>query len=82
MNNQQRLRIYEQFFHKINLHCITMNNEKIKDAIGLIGSERTENDPERDTNQVMKHLNEIAELEHQAVIDLMAGSSRFGMIEL
>jgi len=36
MNNQQRLRIYEQFFHKINLHCITMNNEKIKDAVGLI----------------------------------------------
>jgi hypothetical protein len=38
MNNQQRLRIYEQFFHKINLHCITMNTEKIKDAIGLIDS--------------------------------------------
>ena len=37
---------------------------------------------ERDTNQVVKHLQEIAELEHQAVIDLMAGPSRFGMIEL
>lgn len=56
--------------------------QALKDAIGPIGSERTENDPERDTNQVVMHLQEIAELEHQAVIDLMAGPSRFGMIEL
>jgi len=51
-------------------------------AIGPIGDEKTGNEPERDTNQVVKHLQEIAELEHQAVIDLMAGPSRSGMIEL
>jgi len=56
--------------------------QALKDAIGPIGSERNGNDPERDTNQVVMHLQEIAELEHQAVIDLMAGPSRFGMIEL
>lgn len=38
MTNQQRLKIYEQFFHKISINCTTMNNEKIKDAVGLIYS--------------------------------------------
>jgi hypothetical protein len=56
--------------------------EALKQAIGPIGDEKTGNEPERDTNQVVRHLQEIAELEHQAVIDLMAGPSRFGMIEL
>jgi hypothetical protein len=65
-----------------NDHELRSRLQALKDAIGPIGSERTENDPERDTNQVVMHLQEIAELEHQAVIDLMAGPSRFGMIEL
>jgi hypothetical protein len=56
--------------------------ESLKQAIGLIGDEKTGNEPERDTNQVVTNLQEIAELEHQAVIDLMARPSRFGMIEL
>ncbi len=56
--------------------------ESLEQAIGPIGDEKTGNEPERDTNQVVMLLQEIAELEHQAVIDLMAGPSRFGMIEL
>jgi hypothetical protein len=56
--------------------------EALKQAIGPIGDEKTGNEPERDANQVVRHLQEISELEHQAVIDLMAGPSRFGMIEL
>lgn len=38
MTNKQRLKIYEQFFHKINIYCTTMNGEKVKDAVGLIDS--------------------------------------------
>lgn len=36
MTKLERLKIYESFFHSINVHCITMNNEKIKDAVSLI----------------------------------------------
>jgi hypothetical protein len=47
--------------------------EALKQAIGPIDGEKTGNEPVRDTNQVVKHLQEISELEHQAMIDLMAG---------
>jgi hypothetical protein len=56
--------------------------EALKQAISSIGDEKTGNEPERDTNWVVKHLQEITELEFQAVIDLMAAPSRFVMIEL
>jgi hypothetical protein len=56
--------------------------DALKTAIGPIGSERTENDAERDTDAVRRHLEEIMELEHQTAKDLMSGPSRFGMIEL
>ena len=46
--------------------------EVLRQAICPIGQEKTENEPERDTNQVVKHLQEITELEQQVVIDLMA----------
>ncbi len=36
MTKSERLKIYESFFHKINVHCITMNNEKIREAVSLI----------------------------------------------
>ena len=36
MTNAERLKIYESFFHQINVYCITMNGEKIQDAVGLI----------------------------------------------
>ena len=38
MTNKERLKIYEAFFHQINVHCIIMNTEKIRDAVGLIDS--------------------------------------------
>lgn len=38
MTNKERLKAYESFFHSINMHCITMNNEKIKEAVSLIDS--------------------------------------------
>lgn len=36
ISKDKKLKIYEKFFHKINLYCVAMNNEKIKDAIHLI----------------------------------------------
>lgn len=36
MTNKERLKIYESFFHQINVYCITMNNDKMQEAIGLI----------------------------------------------
>lgn len=36
MTNKERLKIYESFFHQINVYCITMNNDKLQEAIGLI----------------------------------------------
>lgn len=38
MRKEDRLAIYEKFFHQINVYCITMNQEKIKDAVSLINS--------------------------------------------
>lgn len=38
MRKEERLAIYEDFFHKINIHCITMNQEKIREAVKLIDS--------------------------------------------
>lgn len=36
--NDEKLKIYEGFFHKINIYCTCMKNEKIADAISLIDS--------------------------------------------
>jgi len=36
MTKKERLKIYENFFHQINLHCIMMNSEKIGEAVSLI----------------------------------------------
>lgn len=36
MKQVDRLKIYENFFHKINVYCITMNTDKIREAVGLI----------------------------------------------
>lgn len=36
MTKLERLKIYESFFHQVNVYCITMNNEKIQEAVGLI----------------------------------------------
>lgn len=36
MTKSERLKIYESFFHRINLQVLTMNNEKIKEAVTLI----------------------------------------------
>lgn len=38
MTKLERLKIYESFFHQINVYCITMNEDKIRDAVGLINS--------------------------------------------
>lgn len=38
MTKLERLKIYESFFHQINVYCITMNNDKIREAVGLIDS--------------------------------------------
>lgn len=38
MTKADRLEIYESFFHKINLHVVCMNNEKVRDAVSLIDS--------------------------------------------
>jgi predicted NAD/FAD-binding protein len=38
MTKAERLKIYENFFHQVNVYCITMNNEKLQDAVGLISS--------------------------------------------
>lgn len=38
MTKLERLKIYERFFHQINVYCITMNNDKIREAVGLIDS--------------------------------------------
>lgn len=38
MTKADRLEIYESFFHKINLHVVCMNNEKISDAVHIIDS--------------------------------------------
>jgi hypothetical protein len=36
MRKAERLAIYEEFFHTINVHCTTMNQEKIREAVSLI----------------------------------------------
>lgn len=36
MNQKQRLFVYEQFMHKISIHCTTMNTKKIQEAVSLI----------------------------------------------
>lgn len=36
MTDSEKLRIYESFFHRINLFRVTMNNDKIATAISLI----------------------------------------------
>lgn len=38
MTKKERLKIYESFFHQMNVHCITMNQAKITEAVGLIDS--------------------------------------------
>lgn len=38
MTKAERLKIYENFFHRINFHCVTMNNTKITEAVSLIDS--------------------------------------------
>jgi hypothetical protein len=38
MNKNDRLRIYEKFFHRINLYCVSLNNEKVREAVSLIDS--------------------------------------------
>lgn len=38
MTKKERLEIYENFFHRINVHCITMDQAKISEAVGLINS--------------------------------------------
>lgn len=38
MTKDERLKIYEKFFHRINMYCITMNSEQIAKAIGIIDS--------------------------------------------
>ena len=36
MTKANRLKIYESFFHRINLHCLTMRSDKVADAVSLI----------------------------------------------
>jgi hypothetical protein len=35
---EEKVEVYERFFHKINAGCISMNNELISKAISLIDS--------------------------------------------
>lgn len=50
-------------------------------AIGPSNKERTEETPERSTQEVQTILNEICDLAHQASQDLQNGPSRFSFIE-
>lgn len=58
MTKKERLEIYEKFFHRINVHCITMNQAKISEAVGLIDSwsyaHRCGNGENSDHQQKMK----------------------------
>lgn len=36
MNKAERLKVYEAFFHKINMALLTHNQEKIQNALELI----------------------------------------------
>ena len=38
MTKNDRLIAYEAFFHKINAHVLTLNHDKIRDAVTLIDS--------------------------------------------
>lgn len=38
MTKEERCDIYEKFFHRINMMCISMNGTRISDAISLIDS--------------------------------------------
>lgn len=53
----------------------------LRQAIGAVGEERTSAAPERNTQDVVNILEQIKELEHQAISDLLAGPSRFSMVE-
>jgi hypothetical protein len=52
----------------------------LRSAIGPVGDERT-SESVRDTNEVKGILEQIVELERTAVEDLLAGPSRFSLIE-
>ena len=54
----------------------------LRNAIGSVGDERAKNTPERSTAEVTTILEQIQELEHQAVTDLLTGPSRFSNIEV
>lgn len=36
MTNLNRLKIYEAFFHKINMALLVHNNEKVQEALSII----------------------------------------------
>ena len=68
MTKLERLKIYESFFHQINVYCITMNGDKIKEAISLIDSwgyshragngELTQIEQKRQVEHVIKRMGE------------------------
>lgn len=36
MTKLERLKIYEDFFHSIQMQCICMNHERVRDAVNII----------------------------------------------
>jgi hypothetical protein len=69
MSPEEELQIYRTFFHQINVHCITMNNEKIREAVGLIDSwsyahrrgngEYTEEEQQECVNNVIRRMRDF-----------------------
>lgn len=55
---------------------------QLKEAIGPVGDERSENTPDRDTNKVVTALEGIKELAHKAAMDLAAVPSRFSFVDV
>lgn len=54
----------------------------LRQAIGGVGDDRQASAPERSTSEIIGVLEQIKELEHSAAKDLLAGPSRFSLIEV
>lgn len=63
-----------------NDHELRSRLESLKSAIGPVGDRADA--PERSTEEIKTILEQIAELEHSAAQDLVAGPSRFSMVEV
>lgn len=69
MTKLERLKIYEEFFHQINVYCITMNNDKVSEAVHLINQwsyahrcgngEHTPHEQKKAVEQVINRMKEF-----------------------